>query len=247
MISGLQSPSVNPAMDSSKLRETQGRSAQREGDHVFGNGLVRRLPVEGVASANRKQDALGFTREERRRLDVLKRRDHEVRAHERAHVAAARGLTIGSPRYTLADGPDGNKYAIAGHVSVDLAPEQDPEATIEKAQRVREAALAPADPSAQDLRVAARASMMEMRARGELQAQRMARGEGFEGSDDAGAGRQVETLSFGARYPAATLRGEGESAHRTARKEHLAECGNCVSRAFVTRFAARPSTVLGVA
>lgn len=44
----------------------------------------------------------------------------------------------------------------------------DPEATIEKAQNIKKAAMAPADPSWQDLKVAREASRMESKARKEL-------------------------------------------------------------------------------
>ncbi len=52
----------------------------------------------------------------------------------------------------------------------------DPQATIAKMQQVRRAALAPAEPSAQDRRVAARASEQERRARAELERQRSEQG-----------------------------------------------------------------------
>ena len=53
-------------------------------------------------------------------------------------------------------GPDGNRYAIGGEVSIDVAPvDGDPEATIAKMEIVKAAALAPAEPSAQDRKVAA--------------------------------------------------------------------------------------------
>ena len=92
--------------------------------------------------------------------------------HEQSHIAAAAGLTIGVPQYTLAKGPDGKVYAIAGYVRIDTAPAATPEATIEKAKKIKKAATAPSDPSTQDMRVVARASMMEMTARGQLKTRR---------------------------------------------------------------------------
>ena len=101
-------------------------------------------------------------------------RDREVRAHEQAHLAAAGALARGGISLTTERGPDGRYYAVAGEVSIDTAPVAgDPQATIAKAQRIRRAAHAPAEPSAQDRRVAAQASAMEMRARAELAAQRV--------------------------------------------------------------------------
>jgi len=87
----------------------------------------------------------------------LKSRDAEVRAHERAHASVG-GSHTGSPTYSFEVGPDGKRYAVAGEVSVDMSPiAGNPEATIAKMQKVRAAALAPANPSIQDTRVAAAA------------------------------------------------------------------------------------------
>ena len=60
-------------------------------------------------------------------------------------------------------------YAVSGEVKTDTSKERDPEATIRKMQKVRRAALAPAQPSAQDRSVAAQASQIEAEARIELQ------------------------------------------------------------------------------
>jgi hypothetical protein len=60
-----------------------------------------------------------------------------------------------------------------GEVSVRLATGRTPEETIANARRVRAAALAPSDPSPQDLAVAARSSAMEAAARAQ-QARRAA-------------------------------------------------------------------------
>jgi hypothetical protein len=88
----------------------------------------------------------------------LSKRDQSVRTHERAHASVA-GAHGGSPQFQYQRGPDGVLYAVAGSVSVDLSPVADnPQATLAKAQTIRRAALAPADPSAADRAVAAQAS-----------------------------------------------------------------------------------------
>lgn len=105
------------------------------------------------------------------RAQVLKlqARDREVRAHEQAHLAAAGRFATSGPSFTFQTGPDGRRYAVGGEVGIDTSPvPDDPEATIAKAQQIRAAALAPAQPSSQDLAVAAKASSMEQRARVEL-------------------------------------------------------------------------------
>jgi hypothetical protein len=90
----------------------------------------------------------------------LSKRDQAVRTHERAHASVA-GAHGGSPQFQYQRGPDGVLYAVAGSVSVDLSSVAgNPQATLVKAQTIRRAALAPADPSVADRAVAAQASAM---------------------------------------------------------------------------------------
>ena len=101
-------------------------------------------------------------------LAELSSRDAEVRAHEQAHASVG-GAYAGSPSYTMQRGPDGKSYAVGGEVGIDVsAVPNDPAATISKMEVVMRAALAPADPSAQDLRVAAEAQGLAAAARAEL-------------------------------------------------------------------------------
>ena len=60
-------------------------------------------------------------------------------------------------------------YAVGGEVRISSAPVRgDPEATVEKAEQIVRAAMAPADPSPQDQAVAAQASQMAIQARLEI-------------------------------------------------------------------------------
>ena len=72
-----------------------------------------------------KRDASGLTEGERKQLKELKARDTEVRTHENAHQSSG-GQLAGSPSYTYQTGPDGQRYAIGGEVSIDVSPEDDP-------------------------------------------------------------------------------------------------------------------------
>lgn len=102
----------------------------------------------------------------------LSARDREVRAHEQAHKAVAGQLSQGAPSYTYERGPNGQLYAVGGEVQIDTsAVKGDPQATIQKAEQIKRAALAPANPSAQDRSVAAQATQMAAQARAELQAE----------------------------------------------------------------------------
>lgn len=115
----------------------------------------------------------------------LKEIDQKVRAHEAAHVAAAAGLVVQGARFHTVRGPDGNPYAVGGDVRIDISPGRTPEETLRKAEKIRAAALAPADPSPQDLKVAAQAAQMAAQARIELARQQAAEGEGGNGSAKA--------------------------------------------------------------
>lgn len=106
-------------------------------------------------------------------IQKLRSRDAEVRAHENAHIAAAGGLASAAS-YNYQSGPDGKRYAIGGHVNIDTSPGRNAEETLMKAERIRSAALAPADPSPQDRAVAAQATQMASNARAEIAAEKSA-------------------------------------------------------------------------
>ena len=111
--------------------------------------------------------------EEQRIVTELQAADTNVRAHEAAHMAAGGGLT--SPAsYTYERGPDNKMYAVAGEVGISTGEGNTPQESLNKAQTIRRAALAPADPSPQDLKVAAQAASMEMSARAEILQEKMA-------------------------------------------------------------------------
>ncbi|RLU03863.1 MAG: hypothetical protein D9N11_02010 [Ketobacter sp.] len=123
-------------------------------------------------SANRSNSQLNLSDEDLALLEQLKARDREVRVHEAAHASVG-GRYAGSASFQYTRGPDGRNYATGGEVSISVSEVAgDPQATIEKARVIRAAALAPAEPSAQDRRVAAEAAQLELSARSELQSVR---------------------------------------------------------------------------
>ena len=93
--------------------------------------------------------------------------DRNVKAHEAAHIAAGAGVVNGGATYSYTRGPDGKMYATAGEVPISMKKGDTPEETIQNARQIIAAALAPADPSPQDYKVAASAAQMEMQARSE--------------------------------------------------------------------------------
>ncbi len=143
-----------------------------------------------AASAGEAEE---LTPEEEEQVEELKRRDAEVRTHEQAHQSVGRPYTS-APTYDYQTGPDGRRYAVGGSVQIDTSPiDGDPAATIRKMEKVRASALAPAEPSGQDRKVAAEASRAMSEARAELAE---ANNEGAEGV--AADGEAPESLQAGA-------------------------------------------------
>jgi hypothetical protein len=145
-----------------------------------GEEAAKTDPRTGVSSTNRLQNPgtpgnPELSEDDRKEVEELRKRDAEVRAHEAAHKAAAGSLARGAATYTYETGPDGQRYAVGGEVSIDIAAiPGDAQATLQKAETVRAAALAPADPSSQDRAVAAEAARMAAEARAELNQQTLA-------------------------------------------------------------------------
>ncbi len=117
-------------------------------------------------------------------ITKLQARDAKVRAHEAAHIAAGGGVVTGGASFTYQQGPDQKMYAIGGEVPIDTSKEPDPDATMQKAQKIKAAALAPADPSSADLKIAATASMMESKAMQEKRLQERENGDSDTKKDD---------------------------------------------------------------
>lgn len=116
-----------------------------------------------------------YTDIELKEIEQLKSREKEVIAHEQAHAAVG-GQYTGAPSYDYETGPNGVRYAVSGEVSIDTSEVPgDPQATLRKAKQIKAAALAPAEPSAQDLKVAAKADRMAANARAEILAENTGR------------------------------------------------------------------------
>lgn len=131
------------------------------------NGIITGSdkPVS-VSEQQQKQQADMY---EKIAVDKMMNIERQVTAHEQAHKAVA-GQFAGPISYDYVTGPDGRKYIVGGDVPI-YAPEgRSPEETVQIMERVKRAALAPADPSAQDVSVAAQAAQIQMAARAEISA-----------------------------------------------------------------------------
>ena len=133
-------------------RVTISREARAHGDENDG----KQAPGEALGKGK-------LTPEQEREVSWLQQRDRHVRQHEAAHQAAGGALT-GGASFTYQTGPDGRQYAVGGEVPISIRAGRTPEETIANARQARRAALAPSDPSAADLSVAAEATRIEMAA-----------------------------------------------------------------------------------
>jgi hypothetical protein len=165
----------NTSVDDSRLIEAKGTEIEDT------------VSISKDAKSKDEEEKKGFQTDEenldedqKRQVDKLKKRDQEVKAHERAHMASGGGLVQGGASYTYQKGADGKLYAVGGEVKIDASSERDPDQTIQKMQQVKRAALAPAQPSGTDRAVAARASQIELQA----QMQKVQENEGENGEGD---------------------------------------------------------------
>jgi len=148
-----------------------------------------------------------LSEEEQEQIEQLKQRDQEVRRHEAAHKAAAGGFATGGPVFEYQKGPDGKRYAVGGHVSIDTSPvEGDPQATIQKMQVIRQAALAPGDPSSQDRAVAASAARKAQQARQQINEERSEQADSTSEAQEGGV-----AVSSGVDAQGFALAGDGET------------------------------------
>ena len=154
------------------LADEQSASAREEADK----------PADTSANPDKAKSREGEPSPQQQRLEQLEiaklvSRDQEVRTHEQAHAAVG-GRYAGAPTYTYERGPDGKRYAVGGEVGIDTSPiPNDPEATLRKMEVVIRAALAPAEPSAQDRQVAAQAQAQMAEARAQLAQQQRSEAE----------------------------------------------------------------------
>ncbi|PWK51707.1 putative metalloprotease CJM1_0395 family protein [Pleionea mediterranea] len=169
-------------------RAVQDRSEQQSGRDGSGREQPGQESSGQKQSAGDKQQNPQQQAQERQEIQQLQTTDREVRAHEAAHTNVG-GQYAGAASFSFERGPDGKRYAVSGEVPIDLSRVNgDPAATIDKMKQVRQAALAPVDPSTQDVQIATKAAAIEAEARAELQAMRREQASG----DSSGANTESD-------------------------------------------------------
>ena len=148
-----------------KLSDEQAVEQRQQGSENSDSG--QQQASEDTPEEEQAQQQLEL---EQQQIEELKARDTEVRVHEQAHASVG-GQYAGSPSYEYQRGPDDTNYAVDGEVQIDVSEiPGDPQATIDKMQTVRAAALAPAEPSSADRAIAADATQKMAAAQAELSA-----------------------------------------------------------------------------
>ncbi len=168
----ISTPATKPEPGNTANRQTP-EAAGKEGStgSISADGTSREQKKDTKATPG--NPAKDLDPEELAVINDLKSTDREVRAHESAHVAAGGQYVRGGASFEYKTGPDGKRYAVAGEVQIDTsAVPDDPQATIEKMEVVKRAALAPKKPSSQDRSVAAAANRAQAQARIELQTEK---------------------------------------------------------------------------
>lgn len=165
-----------------------------------------------------------LTPDEQAQVEQLKQRDAEVRQHEAAHAATAGPYARGGAQFEYQTGPDGRRYAVGGEVQIDTSTVPDnPRATIAKMEQIRAAALAPADPSSQDQRIAAQAAAEIQKARAEQAASSEDDQEGERGRTSEAAATEgfgaLQTGSAVVYNERAQTQGRFDRADRTDRSD----------------------------
>jgi len=129
--------------------------------------LVYQKKIQSSFGPNARESQ-ALTDDEQKEIDQLKKRDLEVKNHERAHSSIG-GRYAGAPHYQYETGPNGTRYATEGEVSINLTEiSNDPQATIDKMKQVYRAALAPREPSSADRTIASQAQQSITNARSDL-------------------------------------------------------------------------------
>lgn len=134
------------------------------------NKKIQKIQTHKIKTQNNEQtqmiNGVELTMQQVQQVRELQSIDRNVKAHEAAHQAAGGGLA-GAASFSYTRGPDNQMYATAGEVPIRMQKGRTPEETIANARQVVAAAMAPADPSPQDYKVAANALKMEFEARAE--------------------------------------------------------------------------------
>ena len=137
----------------------------------------------------------------------LQQNDASIKSHEMAHLLVGGGYS-GGISFSYQQGPDGREYVSGGEVSISVSMGSTPEETIRNMRKLKQAALAPLDPSPQDVLVALQAAAVISRMQ-----RKLSRTGSTEGDNSFPLSMQ-EMLSGLAPPPVEYIRGKALIAYR---------------------------------
>jgi len=125
--------------------------------------IIGKLPGNRVLiSKQQRTDDSGS--ELQKTIDRLKSRDREVRLHEMSHSTNPDLIKIGPSHFDYTIGPDGKAYATGGNVILSTGNSRTPEEALSKARALKQASMAPGEPSSMDFQALNAALSMEFEA-----------------------------------------------------------------------------------
>jgi hypothetical protein len=145
-------------------------SQSAEADNLFKKVASKNNKDKDDSQHREQNEEKREAQQESELINQLKAREREVIRHEQAHASIG-GQYAGAPQYEYKKGPDNRSYINGGEVSIDTSEEASPQQTLRKAEIIMRAALAPAEPSEQDRKVAADAAAMALKAQAEISKQ----------------------------------------------------------------------------
>lgn len=137
---------IEPTYDLNNDQKIDHKDKSLEKDHL--KTKQEQQTKETEATAKEK-----LTPEQKQQINQLKQIERKVEAHEQAHKSVG-GQFAGAMSFSYTKGPDGRRYKTGGEVSISVPSGDDPQKLIGQLMQVKRAALAPSDPSAQDIKVA---------------------------------------------------------------------------------------------
>ena len=166
--SGLAQNDIERSVKTAELRDAIFGNSSTESKTELASEDSKKYQSSNETSANDARQEKQQLRQDQAIIRNLSAIDRRVKAHEQAHASVG-GIYAGSANFTYKTGPNGVRYAVGGEVPIDTsAVPGNPQATLRKASQVARAALAPADPSSTDRRIASSAQALATKARFEI-------------------------------------------------------------------------------
>ena len=92
----------------------------------FASQTVKQKEAGSRSGASATAQVKALTPEQQQQVLQLREMDRKVRAHEQAHRSAGADLVCGGATFSYQTGPNDQRYAVSGEVSIDASPGRTP-------------------------------------------------------------------------------------------------------------------------